>query len=82
MDLISARKLQKGVGEFSTSKCILGFDFNRTNKTIWLEEGKCSLLLKMLHKWLRGATHEGMGIPLLGFESVTAKLRHAFTALP
>ena len=81
-DPISARKLQKGEGLFSTTKCILGFNFDGEEKSMWLEDDKRSVLLGTLHKWLRGATRSGLGIPLVEFESVTAKLRHAFTALP
>lgn len=81
-DPISYKKLVKGDGQFSTRKCILGFDFDGEEKTLWLEEEKRALLLGTLHKWIRGATRASMGIPLLEFESVTAKLRHAFTALP
>ncbi len=33
-DPISAKKLQKGEGTFETIKCLLGFDFDRVNKTI------------------------------------------------
>ena len=80
-DPISNKKLQKGDGTFATTKCILGFDFDGVNKTIWLEEAKRATLLTILHQWLRGATRARRGIPFAEFESVTAKLRHAFTAL-
>jgi hypothetical protein len=39
-------------------------------------------LLTILHQWIRGATTAHQGIPFAEFESVTSKLRHAFTALP
>ena len=81
-DPISAKKLQKGDGVFSTRKCVLGFDFDGEEKTIWLEEEKRSTLLAILSGWIRSATRSKGGVALGEFESVTAKLRHAFTALP
>jgi hypothetical protein len=41
-DPISEKKLKQRDGEYSTTKTILGFDFDGVNKTIWLEEGKTS----------------------------------------
>ncbi len=32
--------MKKGEGTFVDKKFILGFDFDGTNKTIWLEEGR------------------------------------------
>jgi len=80
-DPISTKKLNKGEGTFNTTKCILGFDFDGINKTIWLEEAKRASLLTILHQWIRGATKTNRGIPFAEFESITAKLRHAFIAL-
>ena len=81
-DPISMKKMLKGDGIFSTRKCVLGFDFDGESKTIWLEEEKRAVLLTVLKGWLRTATRSTRGIPLGEFESITAKLRHAFTALP
>ncbi len=81
-DPISAKKLMKGDGTFETKKCILGFKFGGDAKTICLEEEKRAALLTILHHWIRGATKSNRGVPLAKFKSVTAKLRHAFTALP
>ena len=81
-DPISLKKLRQGDGKFSTRKCLLGFDFDGEEKTLWLEEEKRALLLTILHGWLRGARRAKAGIPFKEFESVTAKLRHAFTAIP
>jgi hypothetical protein len=67
---------------FVSTKCILGFDFDGANKTIWLEEEKRAAILTILHQWLQGAAKSRRGIPFAEFESVTAKLRHAFMALP
>jgi hypothetical protein len=52
-DPISKKKLQQLDGEYSTTKNILGFDFNGINKTIWLEEVKPAHLLTVLHGWIR-----------------------------
>ena len=80
-DPILAKKLRKGEGTFETTKCLLGFDFDGVNKTIWLAEAKRASLLQILHQWIRGAIKGKRGIPFAEFESVVAKLRHAFTAL-
>ncbi len=76
-DPIMVKRLRKGDGTFETNKCLLGFNFDGVNKTIWLEE---ATLLTILHHWIRGATKAKQGIPFAEFKSVTAKLQHAFTA--
>ena len=80
-DPISAKKLRKGESTFDTTKCLLGFDFDGINKTIWLEEAKRASLLTILHQWIRGSVKARRGIPFYEFESIVAKLRHAFTVL-
>ncbi len=55
-DPVSLKKLRKGDGEYDTTKCLLGFEFDGVTKTIWLEETKRALLLTVLHRWIRGAT--------------------------
>ena len=80
-DPISEKKLLKGEGQYSLRKTLLGFDFDGNHKTLWLEEEKRAKLLTILHQWLRATSREH-GIPFNEFESVVAKLRHAFTALP
>jgi hypothetical protein len=83
-DPVSIKKLCKGDGDgkFETKRCILGFDFEGNKKTIWLEAEKRVALLMILHRWIQGATKLNRGIPFAKFESATAKLCHAFTALP
>jgi hypothetical protein len=81
-DPILTKKLRKGEGTFHTKKCILGFEFDGDEKTIWLEKDKRAALLTILHHWIRGATKSRRGILFAEFESVTLKLCHAFTALP
>jgi hypothetical protein len=60
---------------------LLGFDNNRKRKTTWLEEEKRAKVLTVLHSWLQ-ARNLNCGVPFVKFESVVAKLRHAFTTLP
>jgi len=79
-DPISEKKMKKGEAQFSTLKTLLGFDFDGKRKTIWLEEEKRAKLLTTLKGWIRSSEHE-RGIPFTEFESITAKLRHAFTAV-
>jgi hypothetical protein len=77
---ISEKKLLKGEGQYSLFKTLLGFDFNGQQKTMWLEEQKRAKLITTLHAWIRAGNHE-RGVPFKEFESVVAKLRHAFTAI-
>ncbi len=78
---ISEKKLKKGEGTMSTKKLLLGFEFDGINKTLWLESEKRDVIVTTLHKWIRaGSRHRG--IPFEEFESIMAKIRHAFTALP
>ncbi len=79
---ISKNKLLKGEGTMSTTKTILGFDLNGVEKTMWLESAKRNQLLTILHSWIRTSKQSTHGIPFKEFESVLAKIRHAFTALP
>jgi hypothetical protein len=66
----------------STTKMLLGFDFNDKDKTMWLEMAKRDQLLTILHSWILTSKHSAQGIQFKEFESVLAKIRHAFTALP
>jgi hypothetical protein len=52
-DPIFEKKLKQLDGEYSTTKTILGFDFDGVNKTLWLEEAKHAHLLTVLHGWIR-----------------------------
>jgi hypothetical protein len=79
-DPISKKKFLKGEGQYSQFKTLLGFDFDGKQKTMWLEEQKRTKLLTTLHAWIRAGNRE-RGVPFKEFESVVAKLRHAFTAL-
>lgn len=81
-DPISEKKLLKREGEMSTTKTLLGFDFDGIEKTMWLESAKRDQLLTILHSWIKTSERSTNGIPFKEFESVVAKIRHAFTALP
>ncbi len=48
---------------------------------MWLEKKKRAKLITILHSWLRAGERKG-GVLFVEFESVVAKLRYAFTALP
>ena len=81
-DPISEKKMERGDSSFDTQKTLLGFDFDGVEKSMWLEEDKRSSLLLILKGWLRTCSRTNHGIPFKSFESVIAKLRHAFTAIP
>ena len=52
-DPISEKKLLKREGEMSTTKTLLGFDFDGIEKTMWLESAKRDQLLTILHSWIK-----------------------------
>ena len=81
-DPILMKKLQKGDGTWMLRKDILGFTFDGADKTLWLEMPKRELLLTVLHQWLQASRTSHTGVPFDEFESVLAKVRHAFTAIP
>jgi hypothetical protein len=79
---ISDKKLKQLDGEYSTNKTINGFDFDGNEKTIWLEAAKRAHLLTVLHGWIRLISTGSNGIQFKEFETLVAKIRHAFTAIP
>ena len=79
---ISEKKRKQRDGEYATKKTILGFEFDGINKTLWLEEAKRAHLLTVFHGWIRSSKSGMMGIPFKEFESMIAKVRHAFMAIP
>ena len=81
-DALSFKKLLKLEGMWALVKDILGFTFDGLEKTIWLEEPKRDALLTTLQGWLRAAHRREAGVPFGEFQSVIAKLRHAFTSIP
>ncbi len=78
---IAKNKLLKDKGQMSTTKMLLGFDFNGEDKTMWLETAKHDQLLTILHSWIRTSERSTQGIQFKEIESVLAKIRHPFTAL-
>jgi hypothetical protein len=73
-DPISKKKLLKNKGQYSTLKTLLGFDFDGSAKTMWLESAKWEKLLTILKGWVRAGKRDTAGIPFKEFESVVAKL--------
>jgi hypothetical protein len=81
-DSISKKKLIKEEGQYSTRKTLLGFDFDGSAKIMWLEAALREKLLTILKGWVCSGKQGMAGIPFKEFESVVAKLRHAFTCIP
>jgi hypothetical protein len=77
-DPISNKKLKMGEGCWDLNKEILGFDFDGDAKTMILGESKLQFSLTTLNKWVRTAKNSKGGIAFAEFESVVAKVRHAF----
>ena len=80
-DPLSLKKLIKEEGMWDVVKNILGFTFDGERKAMWLEEDKRDAIITVVHGWIRHAKYRG-GIPFEEFESIIAKVRHAFTAIP
>jgi hypothetical protein len=78
---ILEKKLLIGEGQYSFVKTLLGFDFDGNCITMWLEEGKRAKLLTKLHSWIQADSLK-WGVPFQELESMAAKVRHAFMALP
>jgi hypothetical protein len=81
-DSISEKKLIKQEGWYAMLKTLLGFDFNGTAKTMWLEAAKREKLLTILKSWVRTGKWGTAGIPFKEYESVILKLCHAFISIP
>ena len=81
-DPISNKKLAKLDGSWAHEKDILGLTFDGVHKTVWLETDKRDALITILSGWLRSGKDKRFGIPFLEFESVVAKVRHAFITIP
>ena len=76
------KKLRQGEGKWMLEKEMLGFVFDGDKKTLWLDEEKRNVLLTVLKGWVRASRGTCHGIPFSEFESVVAKVRHAFIAIP
>lgn len=80
-DPMAFKKMERGDCLYDTTKDILGFDFDGVKKTLWLEDAKRELILTALASWCRRATLE-RGTPFKEYQSIVAKLRHAFFSVP
>jgi hypothetical protein len=65
---ILEKKLIQGEGRYSTQKTLLGFSFDGSNKTMWLEVTKQEKLLTLLKGLVRTGTQGMAGIPFKEFE--------------
>ena len=74
---ISRKKLDKGDGNFSTKKTMIGFEFNGITRTVRLQEDKSRSYTKEAHAMLRRKR-----IPIKTFQATVGKLRHAALILP
>jgi hypothetical protein len=81
-DPTSLKKLLKEEGQWDLLKEILGFEFNGETKTMQLDAKKREFLLAVLTKWIRTGQHKSGGIEFKEFETVIAKVRHAFMCIP
>ena len=81
-DPISKKKLDKGDGSWAVIKDILGLTFDGLAKTVWLEDKKRDAILTVLTGWLRAGKDKRFGIAFSDFESLVAKIRHAFMTIP
>ena len=79
---ISEKKLLKHEGRYVMLKTLLGFDFNGTATTMWLEAAKREKLLTILKSWVHTGKWGTASIPFKEYESVILKLRHAFISIP
>lgn len=73
---------RRGNGHWALKKDCLGFTFDGAAKTMQLEEPKKEFLLATFTKWIRTAKHKSAGIAFPEFESIIAKVRHAFMCIP
>jgi hypothetical protein len=68
------KKMIKEEGHYSNRKTLLGFDFDSSAKTMWLEAAKQEKPLTVLKGWVRSGKRGTAGIPFKEFELVVAKL--------
>jgi len=76
-DPISKGKLEKGDGNFETTKTLIGINFDGIKRTVCLPPDKANKYIREAHTMLRRAT-----IPWKTFQKVIGKLRHAALILP
>jgi hypothetical protein len=81
-DLILLKKMKKGESQLYTQKTLIGFDFDREARTIWLKNKKRNKLLMILHGWLQLSWKGHSRILFDKFQSVISKIGHTFTSIP
>jgi hypothetical protein len=82
-DPISFKKLVQQEGSWDTIKEILGFCFNGSDKTMWVNNGKRDALISTMKGWLRATSKNAtFGIPFRDFRSTLYKVRYAFLSIP
>jgi hypothetical protein len=74
---ISQNKLDKGEGNFDTTKTLIGFIFDGIKRTVRLPEGKARLYIKEAHVMLRQKN-----IPMKTLQTTVGKLQHTALILP
>ena len=74
---ISEKKLEKGDGNFTTEKEMIGFIFNGIKRTVRLPPTKAAAYIKEIHLILRRTS-----VPLKALQTLVGKLRHASIILP
>lgn len=74
-DPISKKKLTKGEGRFSTTKTLLGFDFDGIDKTLWLCGSKNQNKPPYFSSLRRGCTHLRQGVRAYGLENSNLSLQ-------
>jgi hypothetical protein len=82
MILFQKRSLSNEMASMQQKRQSWGSNLTASTKMLWLEEAKRAYLLTVLHGWIRSSKSGMMGIPFKDFESVIAKVRHTFTAIP
>ena len=74
---ISDPKLEKGNGNFTSDKEMIGFIFNGIKQTVRLPPAKAAAYIKEIHQILRQKS-----VPLKDLQTLGGKLRHASIILP
>jgi hypothetical protein len=74
---ISTKKLEKGDGNFTSNKEMVGFLFDGIKRTVQLPPTKAAAYIKEIHLILRRTS-----VPLKALQTLVGKLRHASVILP
>ena len=74
---ISKSKLEKGDGNYESTKDMIGFRFDGIKRTVHLPPEKAAAYIKEAHRILRRKT-----VPIKALQALVGKLRHASVILP